>query len=122
MGTKNSARSFDIRKAFDTIDWDFLLSTLTAFGFCQQFVDWIRVILHSARLSIVVNGKAMGYFGCTRGVRQGDPLSPILFCLAEDVLSRGISRLMAEGGIHPLSSPRGTKLSAIPIESETRLK
>lgn len=86
----NLALKFDIRKAFDTIDWEFLLATLSAFGFCQQFLGWIQVILQSAKLSIVVNGKAMGYFSCTKGVRQGDPLSPILFCLAEDVRSRGL--------------------------------
>lgn len=99
---------FDIRKAFDTINWEFILQSLVQYGFCKNFVDWIRTILHSARLSIVVNGKAMRYFGCTRGVRQGDPLSPIFFCLAEDVLSCAISNAFSQGLDHHIASPRGT--------------
>jgi hypothetical protein len=55
------------------------------------------MILKSATLSISINGKLHGYFCCKRGVRQGDPLSPLLFCIAEDVLSRNISKLVADG-------------------------
>ncbi|CAL0303089.1 unnamed protein product [Lupinus luteus] len=105
----NLAIKIDIKKAFDTIDWDFLLNTLQKFGFNHKFRKWIHLILHSARLSINVNGKMVGYFKCTRGVRQGDPLSPILFCLAEDVLSRGISNLLSEGKISTINGPKGIK-------------
>ncbi|XP_026439686.1 uncharacterized protein LOC113338489 [Papaver somniferum] len=104
----NLALKFDIRKAFDTLNWEFLLQSLVGYGFCEKFVGWIHTILHSAKLSIVVNDKAMGYFGCTRGVRQGDPLSPILFCLAEDVLSCAIANAFTQGLVHHISSPRGT--------------
>ncbi|XP_019438958.1 PREDICTED: uncharacterized protein LOC109344660 [Lupinus angustifolius] len=76
----NLAIKIDIKKAFDTIDWDFLLLTLQKLGFNYKFRNWIRIILHSARLSINVNGKMVGFFKCTRGVRQGDPLSPLLHC------------------------------------------
>lgn len=78
----NIALKFDSKKAFDTIDWSFLLKVLSAFGFNSTFCKWIGVILHSAMLSIVVNGHPTGFFSCKRGVRQGDPLSPLLFCIA----------------------------------------
>ncbi|KAJ4715617.1 Ribonuclease H [Melia azedarach] len=58
-------------------------------------------------MSVLINGSAYGFFGCGRGVRQGDPLSPLLFCLAEDVLSRGISHLQKSGIMLPISTPRG---------------
>jgi hypothetical protein len=64
------------------------------------------VILKSAFLSISINGKAHGYFNCTRGVRQGDPLSPLLFCLAEDVLSRSISKLVVDGKLDLIKGAR----------------
>ena len=52
----NVGIKFDITKAFDTIDWGFLLQVLRRFGFADRFVGWIDAILHSACLSIAVNG------------------------------------------------------------------
>ncbi|KAL6135028.1 hypothetical protein ACLB2K_067256 [Fragaria x ananassa] len=101
-----------ITKAFDTLSWDFLLSVLQAFGFHQVFIGWIQALLHSAKLSLLVNSSSAGYFSCGRGVRQGDPLSPLIFCLAEEVLSRGIDNLVITGQVHTISSPR-----AVPIPS-----
>jgi hypothetical protein len=75
----NIRSTCDISKAFDTLEWPFLLDVLKRFGFNEMFCNWIHVILKSAFLSVSINGKAQGYFNCTRGVRQGDLLSPLLF-------------------------------------------
>lgn len=104
------AMKIDIMKAFDTLDWNFLLNVLRCFGFNEVFCKWIKVILHSAKLSISVNGHAVGYFSYARGVRQGDPLSPLLFCLAEEVLSRGITNLVEAGEIQLMAGKRGVKM------------
>lgn len=77
----NIAIKFDFRKTFDTLDWSFLVKTLSAFGFYDKLIDWIWRILLSARLSIKINGAAHGFFECRRGVSQGNPLSPLLFCI-----------------------------------------
>lgn len=75
--------------------------------FSRTFVDGMHVILLSTGLFIKINGTARGFFSCDRGVRHGDPLSPLLFCIAEDVLSAGISKLIQSGSRHPISSPMG---------------
>jgi len=56
---------------------------------------------------VLVNGKAVGFFSCSRGVRQGDPLSPLLVCIAEEVLSRALSMATAVGRITPMTYCRG---------------
>lgn len=103
----NLALKIDISKTFDTLDWNFLLKVLSSFGFNQVFCNWIKVILKSATISISINGSQHGYFNCHRGVRQGDPLSPLLFCIAEEVLSRGISKLVDDHKIDLIGSSRG---------------
>jgi len=65
----NMAFKVDISKAFDILEWKFLLSVLSMFGFNGKFCSWIHTILKSATLSIYVNGKQHGYFNCMRGVR-----------------------------------------------------
>jgi len=103
----NITMKVDIRKAFDTLDWNFLLDVLRKFGFSQLFCNWILDILHSARLSILFNGNVIGYFPCNRGVRQGDPLSPLLFCLAEEVLSRALEMERISNSLQPMNYCRG---------------
>lgn len=68
--------------------WDFLLQVMECLGFEARFRELIRSILRSARLSIAINGRLEGFFPCSRGVRQGDPLSPLLFSIGEEVLAR----------------------------------
>lgn len=72
------AIKIDITKAFDTVSWEYLKKVLHCMQFSQRFIDMVWGILRSAKLSILINGAPHGYFGCTRGVRQDDPLS--LFC------------------------------------------
>ncbi|XP_057779759.1 uncharacterized protein LOC130998351 [Salvia miltiorrhiza] len=103
---QNMACKIDIRKAFDTLRWGFLLNVLKVMGFDVRFIDWIKIILTSAQLSILYNGKLYGYFGCSRGVRQGDPLSPILFGIAEDVQSALFRNCVTSGHLTPMSMTR----------------
>ena len=106
----NLALKIDISKAFDTLNWDFLINVLQGFGFNNIFCNWILAILNSAMISVSTNGTQQGYFSCKRGVRQGDPLSPLLFCLVEEALSMGISKLVEDGEVDLISSSRGSKV------------
>lgn len=98
----NMVIKIDIRKAFDTLNWDFLLEVLRIMNFSDSFIAWVRFILHSARLSVLINGAPEGYFSCSQGVRQGDPLSPLLFCLAEEIFSRLLTHSASIGELSPL--------------------
>ncbi|XP_057791251.1 uncharacterized protein LOC131008384 [Salvia miltiorrhiza] len=106
-GGQNMACKVDISKAFDTLRWDFLLNVLKVCGYNCRFIRWIEVILSSARLSILYNGELRGFFGCSRGVRQGDPLSPILFGIAEDALSALLHNCVRSGHLDPMQFCRG---------------
>ena len=106
----NIAIKVDIRKTFDTLDWKFLLAVLHQFGFNNLFCDWILTILRSAHLSILVNGNVVGFFPCARGVRQRGPLSPLLFCLAEEVLSRTLEIERCSNVLQHMSYCQGVSL------------
>ncbi|XP_042486027.1 uncharacterized protein LOC122066276 [Macadamia integrifolia] len=76
-------------------------------GFMPYGINNNFLILVSARISILLNGGLVGYFGVEKGLRQGDPISPMLFIIAEEVLCRGLSELLDNNSIKALSGPRG---------------
>lgn len=75
-------------------------------GFGGRWRRWIRGCLQSVNFSIMINGRPRGKFSATRGVRQGDPLSPFLFTLVIDVLSRLMEKAQEHNLIHGMYTGR----------------
>ncbi|XP_043700054.1 uncharacterized protein LOC122650730 [Telopea speciosissima] len=97
----------DIQKAYDTLSWDFMFSVLLKFGFSGRWIQWLRSLLSSTRISVLVNGGPVGFFGVDRDLRQGDPILPLLFIVVEEVLCRGLTKLLDDKKILSLNGPWG---------------
>jgi hypothetical protein len=82
----------DMEKAFDPMEWSFILAILSKLGFHPIWINWIRICISSPSFSILINGSPFGHFSPKKGLYQGDPLSPFLFILGMEVLSRLLLR------------------------------
>ena len=97
------ALKIDISKAFDSVQWPFLLSVLEAMGLPEKFIIWIKKCIELASFSAQINGELAGYFNSKRGLRQGCSLSPFLYVICMQVLSKLLDKAALERrfGFHP---------------------
>jgi hypothetical protein len=96
----------DFEKAFDKIEHQAIMEVLHHKGFGPKWKQWMQMIMSLGTSSILLNGVPGKVFHCRRGVRQGDPLSPLLFVLAADLLQSIINSALHRG-ILSLPLPRG---------------
>lgn len=90
----------DFAKAFDTVEHCAILHIMRQMGFPDKWLKWISMIFSSGFSSILLNGTPGKQFKCMRGVRQGDPLSPLLFVLAAELLQYIVNDAMQNGLLH----------------------
>ncbi|KAM3359454.1 hypothetical protein P3S68_019164 [Capsicum galapagoense] len=95
---KNSANGnvvlkLDMAKAFDRVDWKYLCQALKTFRFSDYWTDMIWRLLSDNWYSVNINGERHGFFKSSRGIKQGDPISPFLFIISSELLSVLIDQL-----------------------------
>lgn len=117
-GTPRCSLKIDLKKAYDTVNWKAVISTMKKMGFPEKFLNWIFLCISSAKYSIIINGAPYGFFGATRVLRQGCPLSPYLFVIVMEIFNSFLQQQVAQGsyGFHPRCSL--TKLTHLCIADD----
>ena len=91
--------SLDFRKAFDTLEWPFIMKTLDSFNFGGDIKRWVNTFYSNIESTVINNGFRTNWFKLSKGVRQGCPLSPYLFILSSEILSNKIRQDLNIKGI-----------------------
>ncbi|KAJ6850840.1 uncharacterized protein M6B38_261440 [Iris pallida] len=102
----NVALKLDRDKAYDRVDWQHFLWVLKKFGFDNKFVDIIFRLISNIWFSILSNGERLRFFQSFRGIRQGDPLSLLLFVIAAKSLSCNLQAVVLHRQFIPFTFPR----------------
>lgn len=106
------AIKIDLEKVFGRIEWSFIRDTLHFFGIPNNLSKLIMSCITTSSIQILVNGRLTDAFYPSRGIRQGDPMSPYIFIMCMERLSKTISNLTAFKDWNPIKiSPRGPNLS-----------
>jgi len=94
----------DIQKAFDSVRWEYMLELLQRLGFGQRWRDLLSILWGTTSSRILLNGVPGRPIHHRRGLRQGDPLSPMLFILAMDPLQRLFDKATQQGLLCPIGA------------------
>lgn len=97
----------DMSKAYDRIEWNFLQMVLSKLGFDPRWILWVRACVESVSYTFLINGSPQGSVKPSRGIRQGDPLSPYLFILCTKVLSALCNQAQEKGTLTGIKVARG---------------
>ena len=94
---------FDIAKSYDKLSWKYMRSILEAFGFGRKWIEWRMNPVSTPFFSFMVSGSPTRILNLSWGIRKGDPLSPFLFILMEEGISKLFEDQSSRGEIHGLN-------------------
>jgi hypothetical protein len=95
--------------AFDGVNHNFLFEVMKKFGFDESFVNWIRACIGASWISPMVNGRVKTFFKASRGLRQGYPLSPLLYATQASVLIYQLENARICSNLQGLKITQGVK-------------
>ena len=100
------ALKIDLEKAYDKLEWSFIRDMLICFNLPRNLIELIMSCISSVTTSLLFNGGALGPFLPTRGIRQGDPLSPYIFIMCMDYLGQLIQERCEDKSWVPVKASR----------------
>ena len=100
------AIKLDLHKAYDSLEWSFIHQAPTFFDFPPSLINLILHCITSTNLAILINGSPTNFFSPSRGIRQGDPLSPYIFIICMEYLSMAITKEVDGNNWTPLKFGR----------------
>ncbi|XP_047335746.1 uncharacterized protein LOC124939305 [Impatiens glandulifera] len=106
-GDKCAFVKLDIEKAYDHVNWEFFFDIMGRMSMGKKWIRWIRFCLSTTKFFVIVNESSHGFFESSMGLRQGEPLSPFLFIIVMEGLSRMLS--FAEDADHTLCMIQATE-------------
>jgi hypothetical protein len=101
------ALKLDMSKAYDRVEWVFIEAVMRRLGFAEEWIHLIMMCLSTVSYSVLLNGVQCGQFNASRGIRQGDSLSPYLFLICVEGLSPLLQRADMERKIKGVAASRG---------------
>jgi hypothetical protein len=108
---KSLILKLDLRKAYDRVSWNFLRLMLIQIGLKWEVAQWIMGCVTSANFVVLVNGSPTEFFKSYRGLRQGCPLSPLLFLLVVEGFSRMMKKASSEGKFSGIKVAKGVAIT-----------
>ena len=120
----------DQEKAFDRVEWTWLYKVLDKFNFGSVFKKWIEVIYCNMKSAVLANGYMSSYFSITRGIRQGDSLSALLYVIQAEPLAEFFRQCGDIKGIRVIHGQNDTEVkicqyvddAVIPLQNTGMIK
>ncbi|VFR00960.1 unnamed protein product [Cuscuta campestris] len=110
-GGGNVMVKLDMAKAFDKISWSYLKAVLKSFGFNDHCIALLLQNLEATHISVLINGSPNGFLKIKRAVKQGDPLSPLLFIIGSEGFSRSLNHAIASDFLDSYKAGRSQVVS-----------